>query len=156
MESARGKSVSKGEEDRAEAFTAGESYEVAGFSFSRVSQETGHLDREEKGGGATNANGFNCVRESAVRGKETWEVFDEANNGGERGEGFQLLDKWSIIFDVRMDSEVGDAVRFGVNPLIVVVTFWKFGTAGREIVDTVERHQVEIIESRREVSGRRT
>ena len=156
MESARGKSVSKGEEDHAEAFTAGESYEVAGFSFSRVSQETGHLDREEKGSGATNANGFNCVRESAVRGKETWEVFDEVNNGGERGEGFQLLDKWSIIFDVRVDSEIGDAVRFGVNPLIVVVTFWKFGKAGGEIVDTVERHQVEIIESRREVSGRRT
>ena len=61
MESARGKSVSKGEEDHAEAFTAGESYEVAGFSFSRVSQETGHLDREEKGSGATNANGFDCV-----------------------------------------------------------------------------------------------
>ena len=40
MESARGKSVSEGEEDHAEAFTAGESYEVAGFSFSRVSQET--------------------------------------------------------------------------------------------------------------------
>ena len=53
-----------------------------------------------------------------------------------------------------MDSEVGDAVRFGVNPLIVVVTLWKFGKSGREIVDTVEGHQVEIIESRREVSGR--
>ena len=57
---------------------------------------------------------------------------------------------------MRVDSEIGDAVRFGVNPLIVVVTFWKFGKAGGEIVDTVERHQVEIIESRREVSGRRT
>ena len=57
---------------------------------------------------------------------------------------------------MRVDSEVGDAVRFGVNPLIVVVTFWKFGKSGREIVDTVERHQVEIIESRREVSGRRS
>ena len=37
-------------------------------------------------------NGFDCVRESAVRGKETREVFDEFNNGGERGEGFQLLE----------------------------------------------------------------
>ena len=55
---------------------------------------------------------------------------------------------------MRVDSEVGDAVGFGVNPLIVVVTLWKFGKSGREIVDTVERHQVEIIESRREVSGR--
>ena len=61
---------SKGEEDHAEAFTAGEGYEVAGFSFSRVSQETRHLDREEKGSGATNANSFHSVRESAVRGKE--------------------------------------------------------------------------------------
>ena len=34
MESTGGKSVSKGEEDHAEAFTAGEGYEVAGFSFS--------------------------------------------------------------------------------------------------------------------------
>ena len=57
---------------------------------------------------------------------------------------------------MRVDSEVGDAVRFGVDPLIVVVTFWKFGKSGREIVDTVERHQVKIIESRREVSGRRS
>ena len=55
---------------------------------------------------------------------------------------------------MRVDSEVGDAVGFGVNPLIVVVALWKFGKSGREIVDTVERHQVEIIESRREVSGR--
>ena len=75
-------------EDHAEAFTAGEGYEVAGFSFSRVSQETGHLDREEKGGGATNANGFNCIRESAVRGKEAREIIDEFDNGRERGEGF--------------------------------------------------------------------
>ena len=52
---------------------------------------------------------------------------------------------------MRVDSEVGDAVGFGVNPLIVVVALWKFGKSGREIVDTVERHQVEIIESRREV-----
>ena len=88
MESARGKFVSKGEEDHAEAFTAGEGYEVAGFSFSRVSQETRHLDREEKGGGATNANGFNCIRESAVRGKEAREIVDEFDNGRERGEGF--------------------------------------------------------------------
>ena len=57
---------------------------------------------------------------------------------------------------MRVDSEIGDTVRFGVNPLIVVVAFWKFGEAGGEIVDTVERHQVKIIESRREVSGRRT
>ena len=55
---------------------------------------------------------------------------------------------------MRVDSEVGDAVGFGVNPLIVVVALWKFGKSGRAIVDTVERHQVEIIESRREVSGR--
>ena len=55
---------------------------------------------------------------------------------------------------MRVDSEVGDAVGFGVNPLIVVVALWKFGKSGREVVDTVERHQVEIIESRREVSGR--
>ena len=85
VESTRGKFVGKGEEDHAEAFTSGESYEVTGLSFSRVSQETGHLDREEEGSGATNANGFNRVRESAVRGKETWEVFDKVNNGGERG-----------------------------------------------------------------------
>ena len=68
--------------------TAGEGYEVAGFSFSRVSQETRHLDREEKGSGATNANSFNSVRESAVRGKEAREVVDEFDNGRERGEGF--------------------------------------------------------------------
>ena len=55
-----------------------------------------------------------------------------------------------------VDSEIGDAVGFGVHPLIVVVAFWKFGETGREIVDTVERHQVKIIESRREVRGRRT
>ena len=72
MESARGKFVSKGEEDHAEAFTAGEGYEVAGFSFSRVSQETGHLD---------------SIRESAVRGKEAREIVDEFDNGRERGEG---------------------------------------------------------------------
>ena len=35
---------------------------------------------------------------------------------------------------MRVDSEVGDAVRFGVNPLIVVVALWKFGKSGREIV----------------------
>ena len=88
MESAGGKPVSKGEEDHAEAFTAGEGHEVAGFSFSRVSQETRHFDREEKGSGATNANSFNRVRESAVRGKEAREIFDEFDNGRERGEGF--------------------------------------------------------------------
>ena len=55
-----------------------------------------------------------------------------------------------------LDSEIGDTVGFGVNPLIVVVAFWKFGETGGEIVDTVERHQVKIIESRREVRGRRT
>ena len=88
MESTGGKSVSKGEEDHAEAFTAGEGYEVAGFSFSRVSQETRHLDREEKGSGATNANSFNSVRESAVRGKEAREIVDEFDDGRERGEGF--------------------------------------------------------------------
>ena len=54
----------------------------------RVSQETGHLDREEKGGSATNANGLNCIRESAVRGKEAREIIDEFDNGRERGEGF--------------------------------------------------------------------
>ena len=85
VESTRGEFVGKGEEDHAEAFTSGESYEVTGLRFARVSQETGHLDREEEGSSATNANGFNCVRESAVRGKETWEVFDKVNNGGERG-----------------------------------------------------------------------
>ena len=63
-------------------------YEVAGFSFSRVSQETRHLVREEKGSGATNANSFNSVRESAVRGKEAREAVDEFDNGRERGEGF--------------------------------------------------------------------
>ena len=88
VESTGGKSVSKGEEDHAEAFTAGEGHEVAGFSFSRVSQETRHFDREEKGSGATNANSFNSVRESAVRGKEAREIFDEFDNGRERGEGF--------------------------------------------------------------------
>ena len=55
-----------------------------------------------------------------------------------------------------VDNEIGDAVGLGVHPLIVVVAFWKFGETGREIVDTVERHQVKIIESRREVRGRRT
>ena len=85
VESTRGKFVGKGEEDHAEAFTSGESYKVTGLSFSRVGQETGHLDREEEGSGAANANGFNCIRESAVRGKETWEVFDKVNNGRERG-----------------------------------------------------------------------
>ena len=83
--STRGKFVGKGEEDHAEAFTSGESNQVTSLSFSRVGQETGHLDREEEGRGATNANGFNCIRESAVRGKETWEVFDKVNNGRERG-----------------------------------------------------------------------
>ena len=88
MESGGGKSVSKGEEDHAEAFTSGEGHEVAGFSFSRVSQETRHFDREEKGSGATNANSFNSVRESAVRGKEAREIFDKFDNGRERGKGF--------------------------------------------------------------------
>ena len=88
MESTGGKAVSKGEEDHAEAFTAGKGYEVAGFSFSRVSQETGHLDREEEGSGASNANSFNSVRESAVRGKEAREIVDEFDNSRERGEGF--------------------------------------------------------------------
>ena len=46
-----------------------------------------------------------------------------------------------------VDSEIGDTVGFGVHPLIVVVAFWKFGETGREIVDTVERHQVKITES---------
>ena len=55
-----------------------------------------------------------------------------------------------------VDSEVGDAVGFGVHPLIVMVAFWEFGETGGEIVDTVERYKVEIIESRREVGGRRT
>ena len=55
---------------------------------------------------------------------------------------------------MRVDSEVGDAVGFGVNPLIIVVALGEFSKSGREIVDTVERHQVEIIESGREVSGR--
>ena len=156
VESTGGKFVGKGEEDYAEAFASGESNKVTSLSFSRVGQETGHLDREEEGSGATNANGFNCIRESAVRGKETWEVFDKVNNGRERGYGFQLLDEGGIIFDVSVDSEIGDAVGFGVHPLIVMVAFWKFGETGGEIVDTVERHQVEIIESRREVGGRRT
>ena len=66
------------------------------------------------------------------------------------------MDEWSIIFDVSVDSEIGDTVGFGVNPLIVVVAFWKFGETGGEMVDTVERHQVKVIESRREVRGRRT
>ena len=70
MESGGGKSVSEGEEDHAEAFTAGEGHEVAGFSFTRVSQETRHFNREEKGGGATDADSFNSVRESAIRGKK--------------------------------------------------------------------------------------
>ena len=43
-----------------------------------------------------------------------------------------------------VDNEIGDAVGLGVHPLIVVVAFWKFGETGREIVDTVERHQVKI------------
>ena len=156
VESTGGKFVGKGEEDYAEAFTSGESNQVTSLSFSRVGQETGHLDREEEGSSATNANGFNCIGESAVRGKETWEVFDKVNNGRERGYGFQLLNECGIIFDVSVDSEIGDAVGFGVHPLIVVVAFWKFGETGGEIVDTVERHQVEITESRREVGGRRT
>ena len=88
MESAGGKSVSEGEEDHAEAFTAGEGHEVAGFSVTRVSQETRHFNREEKGSGATDADSFNSVRESAIRGKEAREIFDEFDNGRERGEGF--------------------------------------------------------------------
>ena len=32
-----------------------------------------------------NANSFNSVRESAVRGKEEREIFDEFDNGRERG-----------------------------------------------------------------------
>ena len=86
VESTGGKFVGKGEEDYAEAFASGESNKVTSLSFSRVGQETGHLDREEEGSRATNANGFNCIRESAVRGKETWEVFDKVNNGRERGQ----------------------------------------------------------------------
>ena len=111
VESTRGEFVGEGEEDHAKAFTSGESYKVTGLSFSRVGQETGHLNREEEGSGAANADGFNCIRESAIRGKETWEVFDKADNGRERGESFQLLDEWSIIFDVSVDSEIGDTVR---------------------------------------------
>ena len=55
-----------------------------------------------------------------------------------------------------MDSEVCDAVRFGVNPLVVMVTFWEFVETGREIVETVERNWVKVIEGRRKVGGRRT
>ena len=40
-----------------------------------------------------------------------------------------------------VDSEISDTVGLGVNQLIVVVAFWKFGETGREIVDTVERHK---------------
>ena len=123
---AQGVESTRGEFDHAKAFTSGESYKVTGLSFARVGQETGHLNREEEGSGAANADGFNCIRESAIRGKETWEVFDKADNGRERGEGFQLLDEWSIIFNVSVDSEIGDTVRLRVHQLIVVVAFWKF------------------------------
>ena len=40
VESGGGESVSKGEEDHAEALTSGESNKVTSFSFSRVGQET--------------------------------------------------------------------------------------------------------------------
>ena len=66
------------------------------------------------------------------------------------------MDEGSIVFNVGVDSEVCDAVWFGVNPLIVMVTFWEFIETGREVVETVERDKVKVIEGRREVGGRST
>ena len=76
MESGGGESVCKGKEDNTEALTSGESNKVTSFSFSRVCQETRHLDEEKEGGGAANADGFNGIGEIAVGGKETREIFD--------------------------------------------------------------------------------
>ena len=49
--------------------TTGESNEVSGVCFWRGGEEVRHLDRNEEGGGASDTNSFDCIRNGTVGGE---------------------------------------------------------------------------------------
>ena len=63
--------MSRRKEEQAKTFATSESHQVASrTSASWVGgKKIGHFDRSEKGGRASNSNGFDSVGDSAVRGK---------------------------------------------------------------------------------------
>ena len=56
-------------EEQAETFATSEGHQVASLCLLCGGKKTGHLDRSEEGGRASNSNGFDSVGDSAVRGK---------------------------------------------------------------------------------------
>ena len=69
-----------------------------------------HFDGEGERGSAADANGFHCVGEGAIGGEGAREGLDKGDDSGECGQGLEGLNKWDIIFDMGINSEIGDCV----------------------------------------------
>ena len=82
--------MSRRKEEQAKTFATSEGHQVASFCFLGGGKKIGHFDRSEKGGRASNSNGFDSVGDSAVRGKTFGTGVDNFRDSPEGSKSFKL------------------------------------------------------------------